>query len=91
MTAIPAPRGLLESITDVAGYVCGFVAIYCGFSLLERIAQNTDFLIVRVSELEDGLRPRPAAVSEKSAPPEPADAPRPRPARRPAAMKAAGL
>lgn len=51
----------MSAAADIAGYVAGFCAVYAGFALLERIAKNTDVLIVRVDELETELR-RPVTV-----------------------------
>lgn len=61
MTAAPGKISLLSAAADLAGYVAGFCAVYAGFTLLEKIARNTDVLIVRVDELETELR-RPVVV-----------------------------
>lgn len=60
--SVPAGKvSVLSAVADVAGYVAGFCAVYAGFALLEKIAKNTDVLIVRVDELETQLY-RPTVV-----------------------------
>ena len=57
----PPPKSVLDTVCDLGLLVAGLGTILAGMNLLERIASNTEWLMVRVNEIDMHLlAPTPA-------------------------------
>lgn len=64
-----APKGFLDTVCDLALLAGGALTLLAGMNMLERIAANTDYLVVRYSELEGARAVRPADPIDAVIPP----------------------